>query len=77
MLAAACYAAGSWWVESVRIGPQPRLLGISYGALGDIVVFALAVAGHIPDPAEGARHQRGRIPRLALVDDSSGDVMSM
>jgi prolipoprotein diacylglyceryltransferase len=76
MLAAACYAAGSWWVESVRIGPQPRLLGISYGALGDIVVFALAVAGLYLTRPRGTPPAR-TYSKAALVDDSSGDVMSM
>ena len=79
MLCAACYAVGSFWVESVRIGPLPQVLGIRYGALGDVTVFVLAVAGlYLTRP--------GRIPPArtyvkagpnALVDDSSGDVMSM
>jgi prolipoprotein diacylglyceryltransferase len=76
MLAAACYAAGSWWVESVRIGPQHRLLGVSYGALGDIVVFALAVAGLYLTRPRGTPPAR-TYSKTALVDDSSGDVMSM
>ena len=45
MLCAACYAVGSFWVESVRIGPLPQVMGIRYGALGDVTVFVLAVAG--------------------------------
>ena len=79
MLAAACYAAGSVWVESVRIGPLPQVLGVRYGALSDVAVFGLAVAGlYLTRP--------GRIPPArtyvkagpnALVDDSSGDVMSV
>jgi prolipoprotein diacylglyceryltransferase len=79
MLCAACYAVGSFWVESVRIGPLPQVLGIRYGALGDVTVFVLAVAGlYLTRP--------GRIPPArtyikagpnALVDDSPGDVMSM
>jgi prolipoprotein diacylglyceryltransferase len=79
MLCAACYAVGSFWVESVRIGPLPQVLDIRYGALGDVTVFVLAVAGlYLTRP--------GRIPPArtyvkagpnALVDDSSGDVMSM
>jgi prolipoprotein diacylglyceryltransferase len=78
MLCAACYAVGSFWVESVRIAPLPQVLGIRYGALGDVTVFVLAVAGlYLTRP--------GRIPPArtyvkagpnALVDDSSGDVMS-
>jgi prolipoprotein diacylglyceryltransferase len=79
MLCAACYAVGSFWVESVRIGPLPQVLGLRYGALGDVTVFVLAVAGlYLTRP--------GRIPPArtyvkagpnSLVDDSSGDVMSM
>jgi prolipoprotein diacylglyceryltransferase len=79
MLCAACYAVGSFWVESVRIGPLPQVLGLRYGALGDVTVFVLAVAGlYLTRP--------GRIPPArtyvkagpnTLVDDSSGDVMSM
>jgi phosphatidylglycerol---prolipoprotein diacylglyceryl transferase len=79
MLCAACYAVGSFWVESVRTGPLPHVLGLRYGALGDVTVFVLAVAGlYLTRP--------GRIPPArtyvkaghdALVDDSSGDVMSM
>jgi prolipoprotein diacylglyceryltransferase len=44
MLAAAAYAAGGLWVESIRIGPLPRLFGMPYGAWGDVAVFVLAVA---------------------------------
>jgi prolipoprotein diacylglyceryltransferase len=79
MLCAACYAVGSFWVESVRIGPLPQVLGLRYGALGDVAVFVLAVAGlYLTRP--------GRIPPArtydkagpnALVDDSPGDVMSV
>jgi prolipoprotein diacylglyceryltransferase len=79
MLCAACYAVGSFWVESVRIGSLPQVLGLRYGALGDVTVFVLAVAGlYLTRP--------GRIPPArtyvkagpnALVDDSSGDVMSV
>ena len=45
LLAAAMYAAGSLWVESIRIGPLPRVLGMPYGAWGDVVVFVLAAVG--------------------------------
>jgi prolipoprotein diacylglyceryltransferase len=76
MLGAACYAGGSWWVESVRIGPQRQLLGISYAALGDIVVFALAAAGlYLTRPRRTPPART--YSKAALVDDSSGDVMSM
>lgn len=44
LLAAAAYAAGGLWVESIRIGPLPRMLGMPYGAWGDVVVFVVAVA---------------------------------
>jgi len=77
MLCAACYAVGSFWVESVRIGPLPQLLGVRYGALGDVTVFLLAVAGLYltrPRPAPPARTS-GK-PARRLADDSPGGVMS-
>jgi prolipoprotein diacylglyceryltransferase len=79
MLCAACYAVGTFWVESVRTGPLPQVLGIRYGALGDVTVFVLAVVGLYLT-------RLGRIPPArtyvkagpnALVDDSPGDVMSV
>jgi len=79
MLAAACYAVGSFWVESVRIAPLPQVLGVRYGALGDIAVFCLAVAGLYltrPKPIPPARTP-GKPTSKALAADSSGDVMSV
>lgn len=75
MLGAACYAAGSFWVESARIGPLPHVLGVRYSAIGDVAVFVLAATGlyltrRKPIPP-------ARTPARTLVDDSSGDVMSM
>ncbi|MGD0602163.1 MAG: prolipoprotein diacylglyceryl transferase family protein [Streptosporangiaceae bacterium] len=76
MLCAAGYAAGSLWVESARVGPLPYVLGVRYGALGDIAVFVLAVVGmYLTRPR---RRPPARVyPKRALVEDSSGDVMSM
>ena len=79
MLGAACYAVGSFWVESVRIGPLPHVLGVRYGALGDVTVFVLALAGLYltrPRSIPPARTYAKPAP-VALVDDSPGDVMSM
>ena len=79
MLCAACYTVGSFWVESVRVGPLPQVLGVRYGVLGDVVVFVLAVAGLYltrPRPIPPARTSGKSAPRR-LVDDSPGDVMSM
>ncbi len=79
LLGAACYAAGSFWVESVRIGSLPQVLGIRYGALGDVTVFILAVAGLYltrPKRVPPGRSYVKPGPNT-LVDDSSGDVMSM
>ena len=79
MLCAAAYAAGGLWIEAMRIGPLPRVLGVRYGEVGDAVVFALAVAGLYltrPRPIPPARTSARPAPK-ALVDDSSGDVMSM
>jgi hypothetical protein len=67
-----------FWVEAVRIGPLPQVLGIRYGAAGDVVVFVLAVVGLYltrPRPTPPARTYAKPRPR-SLVDDSSGDVMS-
>ena len=79
MLGAACYAVGSFWVESVRIGPLPQVLGVRYGALGDVAVFLLAVAGLYltrPRPIPPARTP-GKPTSKALAGDSPGDVMSV
>jgi prolipoprotein diacylglyceryltransferase len=79
MLCAACYAVGSFWVESVRIGPQPQVLGVRYGALGDAAVFVLAVAGLYltrPRPIPPARTP-AKPTSKALAGDSPGDVMSV
>jgi len=76
MLFAAGYAVGGFWVERLRVGRLPSALGMRYGALGDIVVFVLAVAGMFltrPGRRPSARAQPGR----ALAEDSSGDVMSV
>jgi hypothetical protein len=75
MLCAAGYAAGGFWVESMRVGPLPHALGIRYGALGDVAVFILAVLGmYLTRP--GRRPARGQVKR-AVVEDSPGDVMSV
>ncbi|HLN67830.1 MAG TPA: prolipoprotein diacylglyceryl transferase family protein [Streptosporangiaceae bacterium] len=78
MLCAACYTVGSFWVESVSVGPLPQVLGVRYGALGDIAVFLLAVAGLYltrPRPIPPARTP-GKSAPGTLVDDSPGDVIS-
>jgi prolipoprotein diacylglyceryltransferase len=76
MLCAAGYAVGGFWVESLRVGPLPSVIGMRYGALGDIVVFVLAVAGmYLTRP--GRRPPARAHPSRALVEDSSGDVMSV
>jgi prolipoprotein diacylglyceryltransferase len=76
LLAAAGYAVGGWWVESVRIGPLPHVLGVRYGALGDMAVFVLAVAGMYTTRPRRRPPTRAH-PKRALVEDSSGDVMSV
>jgi len=79
MLCAAGYAAGGFWVEgfeSLRVGPLPHALGMRYGALGDVAVFVFAVAGmYLTRP--GRRPPARAQVRRALVEDSSGDVMSL
>jgi prolipoprotein diacylglyceryltransferase len=71
MVAAAAYAAGSLWVESIRIGPLPRLLGMPYGAWGDVAVFVLAVAGLYL-----TRPRPKRPYRVPVADDSPSHVIS-
>lgn len=78
LLCAACYAAGSLWVESVRVDSVPQVLGVRYGVLGDVTVFVLAVVGLYltrPKPIPPARTYVKAGPK-ALVDDSASDVMS-
>ena len=76
MLCAAGYAASDFWVESMRVGPLPHALGIRYGALGDIAVFVLAVVGmYLTRP--GRKPPARVYAKRALVEDSSGDVMSV
>src|ERR1700751_305659 len=76
MLFAAGYAAGGFWVESLRVGPLPHALGMRYGALGDIVVFGLAVLGMYLTRRGRRPSARGPVKR-AVVEDSPGDVMSV
>jgi len=76
MLCAAGYAAGGIWVETLRAGPLPYVLGVRYGALGDIAVFVLAAAGmYLTRP--GRRPPARKPAKRAVVEDSSGDVMSV
>lgn len=79
MLCAAGYAASGFWVEgleSLRVGSLPRAFGMRYGSLGDIAVFFLAVVGmYLTRP--GRKPPARAHPRRALVEDSSGDVMSV
>jgi phosphatidylglycerol---prolipoprotein diacylglyceryl transferase len=76
MLCAAGYAAGDSWIESLRVGPLPHVLGVRYGALGDIAVFVLAAAGmYLTRP--GRRPPSRKPAKRAVVEDSPGDVMSV
>jgi prolipoprotein diacylglyceryltransferase len=78
LLAAAGYAAGSFWFQVARIGPLTRLFGVRYGALEDAAVFVLAVAALYVTRAKPAPASRlhPRSGPVSFVDDSSGDVMS-
>ncbi len=79
MLCAAGYAAGGFWVdglESLRVGPLPHALGVRYGARGDNAVFVHALVGmYLTKP--GRKPSARAYPKRALVEDSSGDVMSV
>ena len=66
---------GPIWVESLRIGAQPHVLGVGTGALGDVAVFLLAVVGLYLTRTRGTPPAR-TYAKANLVDDSSGDVMS-
>jgi hypothetical protein len=76
MLGAAGYAVGGFWVETLRVGPLPDVLGLRYGALGDIAVFVLAVLG-MYRTRPGRRPPARKPAKRAVVEDSSGDVMSV
>ena len=76
MLCAAGYAAGGFWVDSLRVGPLPHALGMRYGVLGDVVVFVLAVLGMYLTRPGRLPPARGQVKR-AVVEDSPGDVMSV
>jgi prolipoprotein diacylglyceryltransferase len=76
MLFAAGYAVGGFGVESLRAGPLPHALGLRYGALGDIVVFVLAVLGMYLTRPGRRPPARGQAKR-AVVEGSPGDVMSV
>ena len=76
MLCAAGYAAGGIWVETLRVGPLPHVLGVRYGALGDIAVFVLAAAGmYLTRP--GRRPPARAQAKRPVVEGPSGDVMSV
>jgi prolipoprotein diacylglyceryltransferase len=80
-LGAAGYAAGGLWAESARIGPLPQVLGVPYGALRDIAVLVLSVVSlYLTRKRRSRRTPSPRVGRkpgnVALVDDSSGDVIS-
>jgi prolipoprotein diacylglyceryltransferase len=42
MLGAAAYGVGGLWLESVRVGPQPRVFGTPFDLWADVVVLVLA-----------------------------------
>ncbi len=76
MLCAAGYAAGDFWAQALRAGPLPHALSLRYGALGDIVVFVLAVLGMYLTRS-GHRPPARAPAKRAVAADSSGDVMSV
>jgi prolipoprotein diacylglyceryltransferase len=58
MLGAAAYALGGLWVESVRIGPQPRVFGIPFDVWADLIVLVLAAAVlALTRPRKGPPHR--------------------
>jgi prolipoprotein diacylglyceryltransferase len=78
-LGAAGYAAGAFWTESLRVGPVPHILGIRFSAVANVVLFVIAVVVLYvmrSRRASTSKARRGQ-EEVTLVDDSSGDVMSM
>jgi prolipoprotein diacylglyceryltransferase len=68
MLAAAAYAVGGLWVESVRIGSLPRLFGVPYGTWGDIAVLAAAaVVFYFTRPRKPRSGGAYRVPPRSTV----------
>jgi prolipoprotein diacylglyceryltransferase len=75
MLAAGAYAVGGLAVESIRVGPLPRLFGMPYGAWGDVVVLvAAAVVLYTTRPRQPQRTPQR--PAAPLAGDSRGNVIS-
>jgi prolipoprotein diacylglyceryltransferase len=72
MLGAAAYALGGLWVESMRIGPQPRVFGIPFDVWADLIVLLLATAVlALTHPRKGPPH------RVPLAGGKRGNVISM
>jgi prolipoprotein diacylglyceryltransferase len=76
MLCAAGYAAGAFWLESLRIGPGPRALGLRYGAVSDLVVFVLSVVVLYLTRSRPSARTPLQPDQVPVVDDSSGNVIS-
>jgi prolipoprotein diacylglyceryltransferase len=71
MLGAAAYAVGGLWVESVRIGPQPRVFGIPFDVWADLIVLLLATGVlALTRPRKGP-------PQGAASWGNRGNVISM
>jgi prolipoprotein diacylglyceryltransferase len=47
MLGAAAYGLGGLWVESVRIGPQPRVFDTPFDVVADLVILVLAAVAFL------------------------------
>lgn len=72
MLGAAAYGLGSLWVESMRIGPRPRVFGMLFDVWADLAVVVAGIVILV------LTRPRGRPPREApLAGDKAGNVISM
>jgi prolipoprotein diacylglyceryltransferase len=72
MLGTAAYCAGGLWVESVRIGPQPRILGMPFDVWADLAILVLAaVLFLLTRPRQGPPHG------VPLAGGKPGNVISM
>jgi prolipoprotein diacylglyceryltransferase len=77
MLGAAAYAAGGLWVESVRIGPQPRVFGLPYDVWGDVAVFVVAaIIFYLTRPRKTPPSRRYRVSSSPMAGDRPRNVIS-
>jgi prolipoprotein diacylglyceryltransferase len=71
-LGAAVYGLGGLWMESMRIGPQPRLFGMPFDVWADVIILVLAIVTFLlTRPKPGPPHG------VPLAGGTRGNVISM